>query len=326
MSFGQRRLWFLSQLEPESASYNTAIAVRMKGRVDHRLLVDCFNRIVERHEVLRTSFSTENGEPVQIIATVGRVTLETDLVANQPEAILAAARDEAQRPFNLQQAPLLRLRLFDIADDDHLLVVTLHHIVCDGWSPDLLRFMKTTMLEGTVNQVHKIVTPLNTSQYDYCTGVQNTYCNGNADEFIPTPSAAVACFQSPAFTLSTMPWNNGNNNYSSCTAPIVCPAPDGVCGGYGKVEMSSSSPAPTLSLYPNPTSNHTTLQYNTNTDETATVTLLDLSGKTVAINNEYATAGSNEFGIATDQLPAGIYLVRLQTPTQSFTERLVIAR
>ncbi|MBL7785773.1 MAG: T9SS type A sorting domain-containing protein, partial [Chitinophagales bacterium] len=65
---------------------------------------------------------------------------------------------------------------------------------------------------------------------------------------------------------------------------------------------------------------------NTNTDETATVTLLDLSGKTVAINNEYATAGSNEFGIDTNQLPAGIYLVRLQTPTQSFTERLVIAR
>ncbi len=87
-----------------------------------------------------------------------------------------------------------------------------------------------------------------------------------------------------------------------------------------------SSPAPTLSLYPNPTRNHATLQYNTNTDETATVTLLDLSGKTVAINNEYATAGSNEFGIDTNQLPAGIYLVRLQTPTQSFTERLVIAR
>lgn len=117
MSFGQRRLWFLSQLEPESASYNTAIAVRMKGRVDRRLLVNSFNRIVERHEVLRTSFSTENGEPVQIIATVGRVTLETDLVTNQPEAILAAARDEAQRPFDLQRGPLLRLRLFDITDE-----------------------------------------------------------------------------------------------------------------------------------------------------------------------------------------------------------------
>ncbi|MBP8827656.1 MAG: amino acid adenylation domain-containing protein, partial [Nitrospira sp.] len=138
MSFGQRRLWFLSQLEPESASYNTAIAVRMKGRVDRRLLVNAFNRIVERHEVLRTSFSTENGEPVQIIATVGRVTLETDLVTNQPEAILAAARDEAQRPFDLQRGPLLRLRLFDITDDDHLLVVTLHHIVCDGWSAQIL--------------------------------------------------------------------------------------------------------------------------------------------------------------------------------------------
>lgn len=194
------------------------------------------------------------------------------------------------------------------------------------WSPDLLRFMKTSMLEGTVNQVHKVVTPLNSSQYDYCTGVQNTYCNGNADEFIPTPSAAVACFQSPAFTLSTMTWNNGNNNYSSCTAPIVSPAPDGVCGGYGKFDMSTTTTTATLSLYPNPTQNHTTLQYNTNTPEAATITLLDLSGKTMLINNEYATEGTNEFGIDTDQLPAGIYLVRLQTPTQSFTERLVVAR
>ncbi|MCS6287706.1 MAG: amino acid adenylation domain-containing protein [Nitrospira sp.] len=138
MSFGQRRLWFLSQLEPESASYNTAIAVRMKGRLDRRLLGDSFNRIVERHEVLRTTFATEQGETVQIIAAVGRVTLETDAVPNQPEAILAAARDEAQRPFDLQRGPLLRLRLFDIADDDHLLVVTLHHIVCDGWSAKIL--------------------------------------------------------------------------------------------------------------------------------------------------------------------------------------------
>ncbi|MCW5787556.1 MAG: amino acid adenylation domain-containing protein [Nitrospira sp.] len=138
MSFGQRRLWFLSQLEPDSASYNTAIAVRMEGRVDREILLDCFNRIVARHEVLRTTFGSEEGEPVQIVAAAGHVTLECDVVENRPEAVRQAAREEAQRPFDLERGPLLRLRLFDLAEHDHLLVVTLHHIVCDGWSAQIL--------------------------------------------------------------------------------------------------------------------------------------------------------------------------------------------
>lgn len=138
MSFGQRRLWFLSQLEADSASYNTAIAVRMEGRVDREILLDCFNRIVARHEVLRTTFRSEEGEPVQIIAGAGRVTLERGVVENRPEAVRQAAREEAQRPFDLERGPLLRLRLFDIAEHDQLLVVTLHHIVCDGWSAQIL--------------------------------------------------------------------------------------------------------------------------------------------------------------------------------------------
>ncbi|ULA61389.1 MAG: putative Phenylalanine racemase (ATP-hydrolyzing), partial [Nitrospira sp.] len=138
MSFGQRRLWFLSQLEPESASYNTAIAVRMKGHLDSRILLDCFNRIVERHEILRTTFATDNGEPVQIIAAAGRAAVETGAVENRPEAVRLAACGEAQRPFDLQRGLLFRLRLFEIAGDDHLLVITLHHIVCDGWSAQIL--------------------------------------------------------------------------------------------------------------------------------------------------------------------------------------------
>lgn len=116
--------------------------------------------------------------------------------------------------------------------------------------------------------------------------------------------------------------------------PVVIQEQFGICtsDGIGNpcktilTDDDISSPSPTLSLYPNPTRNHTTLQYNTNTSEAAIITLLDLSGKTMLINNEYATEGTNEFGIDTDQLPAGIYLVRLQTPTQSFTERLVVAQ
>lgn len=194
------------------------------------------------------------------------------------------------------------------------------------WSPDLLRFMKTTMLEGTVNQVHKVVTPLNTSQYDYCTGVQNTYCNGDADEFVPTPSSIVACFQFPAFTLSTMPWNNGSNNYNSCTSPIVYPTPDGTCGGYGKVDMSSTFPSASLSLFPNPTRNNLNISYNSTANETATITLYDLSGKIALQTTETATEGTNNYNLQLAELSTGMYIVQVQTPTQQLTQKVQLIR
>lgn len=167
MSFGQRRLWFLSQLEPESASYNTAIAVRMKGRVDRSVLLDCFNRIVARHEILRTTFAADQGEPVQIITATGHVTLETGEVAGTEDALRAAAQDEAQRPFDLTRGPLLRLRLFAVGDDDHLLVVTLHHIVCDGWSAQILAREFTALYAAAVRGLDATVPVLPIQYADY---------------------------------------------------------------------------------------------------------------------------------------------------------------
>lgn len=167
MSFGQRRLWFLSQLEPESASYNTAIAVRMRGRVDRSVLVDCFNRILERHEILRTTFAADQGDPVQIIAATGQVILETGEVAGTEEALRAAAQGEAQRPFDLARGPLLRLRLFAVGDDDHLLVVTLHHIVCDGWSAQILAREFTVLYAAAVRGVDATLPVLPIQYADY---------------------------------------------------------------------------------------------------------------------------------------------------------------
>ncbi|BCA53910.1 hypothetical protein W02_10500 [Nitrospira sp. KM1] len=138
MSFTQRRLWFLSQLEPESASYNTAIAVRLRGILDRAALEKCFNAIAERHEVLRTTFAYEAGEPVQIIAPDIRINLRVVPIAGTKEAVEDAASEEARRPFDLQQGPLMRACLFAIRSDDHVLVLTLHHIVCDGWSAQIL--------------------------------------------------------------------------------------------------------------------------------------------------------------------------------------------
>ncbi|MBS0180177.1 MAG: amino acid adenylation domain-containing protein, partial [Nitrospira sp.] len=167
MSFGQRRLWFLSQFEPDSASYNTAIAVRMKGALNRKIVLDCFTRIVDRHEILRTTFGSDNGEPVQIITATGRVALETGVVEPRTDAIRLAACDEAQRPFDLQRGPLLRLRLFDVANDDHLLVVTLHHIVCDGWSAQILarEFAKLYAEAATGRDASLPVLPIQYADY-----------------------------------------------------------------------------------------------------------------------------------------------------------------
>lgn len=138
MSFAQRRLWFLSQLEPESASYNTAIAVRMKGALDRQAVERSFNDIVRRHEVLRTTFASQDGNPVQVIAAEREVALKIVPIPGNDDRIEHAIAAEAQHPFDLSRGPLIRLCLLQRHDEEHVLVVTLHHIVCDGWSAQIL--------------------------------------------------------------------------------------------------------------------------------------------------------------------------------------------
>jgi amino acid adenylation domain-containing protein len=138
MSFAQRRLWFLSQLEPESASYNTAIAVRMNGVLDRQAVLSSFNDIVRRHEVLRTTFASQDGTPVQIIAIEQEVDLRVVAIAGSDDEIERAIAEEAQHPFDLSSGSLIRLCLLQRHDEEHVLVVTLHHIVCDGWSAQIL--------------------------------------------------------------------------------------------------------------------------------------------------------------------------------------------
>ncbi len=142
-SFAQQRLWFLSQLEPDSASYNTALAVRLRGPLNREAAVESLNEIVRRHEVLRTTFDEAEGGLVQVIAEdrpvdVPVVDFSMGSPADLEAAAAAAARAEAQRPFDLRTGPLMRVRLFKLGPQDSVLVMTLHHIVCDGWSSQIL--------------------------------------------------------------------------------------------------------------------------------------------------------------------------------------------
>ncbi|WP_141753450.1 non-ribosomal peptide synthetase, partial [Duganella sp. HH101] len=143
LSFSQQRLWFLDQLEPGGASYNVPAAVRLTGQLDLAALEGALNEIVRRHEALRTSFASVDGTPVQVIAPELRLTLESRDLSDLPQAEREAkARSlfhaEAQMPFDLAAGPLIRARLLRLSDTEHIVLLTMHHIVSDGWSIGVL--------------------------------------------------------------------------------------------------------------------------------------------------------------------------------------------
>nr|WP_225937950.1 non-ribosomal peptide synthetase [Myxococcus sp. RHSTA-1-4] len=140
LSFAQQRLWFIDQLEPGSATYNIPSALRLVGILDRTALERAFAELVRRHEALRTTFVAVQGQPVQVIASAsGAFPLATVDLTEQPAGTREAearrlAEAEAQRPFDLAQGPLLRATLVRLAGEDHVLLLTMHHIVSDGWS------------------------------------------------------------------------------------------------------------------------------------------------------------------------------------------------
>ncbi|MEW5929831.1 MAG: amino acid adenylation domain-containing protein, partial [Gemmatimonadota bacterium] len=143
LSFAQQRLWFIDRLEPGSSAYNMPAALRLRGALEARALRASLGALVRRHETLRTVFALRDGEPVQVIRRPGPVPLPTvDLAALAPQrreaeaARLAAA--EAARPFDLERGPLLRATLLRLDRDDHALLFTLHHVVGDAWSMEVL--------------------------------------------------------------------------------------------------------------------------------------------------------------------------------------------
>jgi NRPS condensation-like uncharacterized protein len=137
LSFAQQRLWFLDQLEPDSAFYNVPLAIRLRGALNVTALERSVNEIVRRHEVLRTRFPLRDGQPVQVIEPPEVIALSVLVVGSESEAARVLQR-EAQLPFDLSSGPLLRVTVLRVADDEHLALFTLHHIVADAWSMGIL--------------------------------------------------------------------------------------------------------------------------------------------------------------------------------------------
>ena len=153
LSFAQRRLWFLDQYEPDKPFYNNPLGLRLSGPLDVAALDQSLNEIIRRHEVLRTTFSMLGGEPVQIIAApVNRSLPVVDLsdrsVSEREEETQRLVTEETRRPFDLARGPLFRKTLVRLAEDDHVLLLTLHHIVSDGWSMGVLHRELSVLYEA----------------------------------------------------------------------------------------------------------------------------------------------------------------------------------
>ncbi|UTY57075.1 amino acid adenylation domain-containing protein [Massilia sp. erpn] len=140
-SFSQRQLWFLEQFEPGSARYNVPAIWRLRGALDIDALERSLNEIVHRHEILRTTFTDGAEGAMQLISATLSITLDVADLCGQDEAWhegLELARAYGQTPFDLANGPLLRAGLVQLAADDHLFILVLHHIVTDGWSMEVL--------------------------------------------------------------------------------------------------------------------------------------------------------------------------------------------
>ncbi|HYG64762.1 MAG TPA: amino acid adenylation domain-containing protein, partial [Thermoanaerobaculia bacterium] len=143
-SFAQQRLWFLDRLEPGSPAYNVPLHLRLAGELSVQALAGALAEVARRHEVLRTTFDSVAGEPVQIVGPPPAPALPVvDLTALTPPARVAEAGRladrESLRPFDLRRGPVFRVTLLRLAAEDHVLLATLHHIAADAWSVEVLR-------------------------------------------------------------------------------------------------------------------------------------------------------------------------------------------
>ena len=139
LSFAQERLWILHHLEPDSVAYRMPRRIRLKGVLSKDALEKTFVALAHRHETLRTTFHATDGNPVLHIAAEPRILFDTVDLRHLPEVEREAearrlSAEDAREPFDLERGPLLRIRLFRLEDEEHLLHSNMHHIISDGWS------------------------------------------------------------------------------------------------------------------------------------------------------------------------------------------------
>ena len=152
LSFAQQRLWYIHQLDPDDPSYNIPVALRLRGPLSQSALQQSLDEIVARHESLRTTFKEQGRDPVQVIDPPRSVAMPCEdisrmVLAEREAHVERRVAEEATRPFDLSSGPLLRAMLLRLGDLEHVLTMTMHHIVSDGWSHGVLFRELSTLYE-----------------------------------------------------------------------------------------------------------------------------------------------------------------------------------
>ena len=168
LSFGQKALWFLYRLAPDSSAYNIAAAVRIRGSLNTTALRRAFQILVDRHASLRATFLEIEGEPFQRSNTCPELYFDHRDASNWDDASLQARlAEEAHKPFNLESGPPLRVCLFTLSQQEHVLSLTVHHMVADSWSLDVLMHELAVLYEGEKNGKPGTLPPLSCQYSDY---------------------------------------------------------------------------------------------------------------------------------------------------------------
>ncbi|CAD5971665.1 Gramicidin S synthase 2 [Planktothrix agardhii] len=171
LSFAQQRLWFLDQLQPNSALYNIPMVLRLQGNLNQGALEQSLWSICDRHEVLRTNFVTINGQPTQIIQTTRETISVVDLqdlpIQEQAEKTEQLKQKQATQPFDLAKESLIRITLLVLSETEHLLLVCMHHIISDGWSIEVFIHELTSLYNAYAQNQPANLAPLPIQYADF---------------------------------------------------------------------------------------------------------------------------------------------------------------
>jgi amino acid adenylation domain-containing protein len=172
LSFAQQRLWFLDQFEPASPLYNISQVVRLHGLLNVNALQKTLDALVARHEALRTTFAVVDGTPVQVIALSRKVelavhNLREELMEEREAVLHRVLTEETQRPFDLTRDVMLRATVFHLAEQEHVLLLVMHHIASDGWSMGIFFRELTVCYTAFVNGQSLSLPPLPIQYADY---------------------------------------------------------------------------------------------------------------------------------------------------------------
>ena len=171
LSIGQERLWFLYQLAPDNPQYNIPVTVHIRGDLNIIALIKSFNQLVQRHEPLRTRFTYRNNQAVQYIAKEMELSLSiTDIAGTQEQQkqrLQEIIQAETLKPFEITRLPLIRVKLYRLADDHYVLFTVLHHIIADGWSMGLFFHDLTRLYKASQSELSMPLPALDVHYSDY---------------------------------------------------------------------------------------------------------------------------------------------------------------